>query len=196
MTESNSDRPTPVVPAHGRFGSTNVSSVLALGVSLLALAIGAYQTRLMQDQARASVWPYLTIGTTYTNDLDKDGFVLQVDNFGIGPAKIGSVKLALDGKPQRSWDDVLEALDVKDASYSTSSLHGDVIPPNINRETTIGAIRINERKAAKLFHEADSRFTLEICYCSVYDECWISRWHRSGVEPVARCTVPNVPFEN
>lgn len=196
MTESNSDHPTPAAPARSRFGSTNLSSALALGVSLLALAIGAYQTRLMQDQARASVWPYLTIGTTYTNDVDDNGFILQVDNFGIGPAKVGSVKLSLDGRPQRTWNDVLEVLDIKGVNYSTSSLGGDVIPPNINRETTIGAIRINERQAAKRFYDATSRFELEICYCSVYDECWISRWHRSGVEPVARCTGPNVAFEN
>jgi len=196
VTESNSDHPTPAAPAHSRFGSANLSSALALGVSLLALAIGAYQTRLMQDQARASVWPYLTIGTTYTNDVDDNGFILQVDNFGIGPAKVGSVKLSLDGKPQRTWNDVLEVLDIKGVNYSTSSLSGDVIPPNINRETTIGAIRINERQAAKRFYDAASRFELEICYCSVYDECWISRWHRSGVEPVARCAAPNVPFEN
>jgi hypothetical protein len=163
VTESNSDHPTHAAPAHSRFGSTNLSSALALGVSLLALAIGAYQTRLMQDQARASVWPYLTIGTTYTNDVDDNGFILQVDNFGIGPAKVGSVKLSLDGKPQRTWNDVLEVLDIKGVNYSTSSLSGDVIPPNINRETTIGAIRINERQAAKRFYDAASRFELEIC---------------------------------
>jgi hypothetical protein len=196
VTESNPDRPTPAPLAQSRFGPTNLSNVLALSVSLLALAIGAYQTRLMQDQARASVWPYLTIGTTYSNDTDDNGFILQVDNVGIGPAKVGSVKLALDGKPQRSWKDVLEALDINGANYSTSSLGGDVIPPNLNRETTIGAIRINERKAAERFHDASSRFGLEICYCSVYDECWISRWHRPGVEPVARCSVPEVPFES
>ncbi|MEP7044278.1 MAG: hypothetical protein ABI843_14535 [Dokdonella sp.] len=186
----------PTTDARSRTGSANLGNLLALCVSLLALVIGAYQTHLMQGQARASVWPYLTIGTTYTNDADTDGFILQIDNFGIGPAKVGSVKLALDGKPLRSWEEVLDVLGVESVNYSTSSLSGDVIPPNLNRETTIGAIRVNEREAAKVFNDAKSRFSLEICYCSVYDECWISRWQRAGVEPVARCTAPEVPFEN
>lgn len=45
----------------------------------------------------------MTDGATYTNNTDAEGFILQIDNFGIGPAKVGSVKLTLDGPLRRSW---------------------------------------------------------------------------------------------
>ncbi len=53
----------------------NLTSLLALTVSIFALAIGAWQTRLMQGQARASVWPHLSIGYTYNSNTDANGYV-------------------------------------------------------------------------------------------------------------------------
>ena len=78
---------------------SNVGSIVAVAVSVFALALGAYQTRLMQSQARASVWPYLSIGYTYSSNTDKDAFIWTVNNNGVGPAKVESVVLTLDDKP-------------------------------------------------------------------------------------------------
>ena len=48
-----------------RASLSDIGSAIALFVSVSALAIGGYQTRLMQQQARAGVWPYLSIGYTF-----------------------------------------------------------------------------------------------------------------------------------
>ena len=174
-----------------RIRLSNASSGLALAVSVFALGIGAYQTRLMQSQARASVWPYLSIGYSYSSNVDKDAFVWTVNNNGVGPAKVESVKLALDGKPMKLWTDVFAALGVTDKpSSAMSSINGEVIPPNTNRETTVVPIRLNEREAARLFKAAEHRFTMDICYCSVYDDCWIAHWQKSRVDAVERCEGP------
>jgi hypothetical protein len=38
---------------------------------------------------------------------------------------------------------------------------------------------------------------MEICYCSVYDDCWIARWQVSKVDPVERCdTAGKASFED
>ncbi|MGH8172682.1 MAG: hypothetical protein ACREPX_06020, partial [Rhodanobacteraceae bacterium] len=154
---------------------SNLTSGLALGVSIFALAIGAWQTRLMQGQARASVWPFVAIGYTYNSNTDANGFVWHVDNNGVGPAKVQTVTLSLDDKPMKHWTDVLEGLGASaKINMSTTSLAGDVIPPNLNRETTIEAVRINDRETASLFKAAIARFKMDICYCSVYDECWVA----------------------
>ena len=172
----------------GRLQMPNVTSLLALAVSVFALAIGAWQTRLMQNQARASVWPFLSIGYTFNSNADADGFVWRVDNNGVGPARIESVAVSIDGKPLRNWREALAALGwTKTLSSSTSSLHGEVIPPSLNRETTVAAIRVNEREAAALFKAAVDRFRMDICYCSVYDDCWVAHWQVSKVDPAARC---------
>ena len=171
-----------------RISASSLTSALALATSIFALAIGAWQTRLMQGQARASVWPYLSVGYTYSSNTDTDGFIWRIDNNGVGPARVETVALTLDGKPMRNWDEALDALGFKERpNMSTTSFSGDVIPPNLNRETAIQAIRINRRDVAAAFKAAVDRFAMDVCYCSVYDECWVAHWAKPKVDPVARC---------
>jgi hypothetical protein len=180
------------------------SSLFALVVSFIALGLGAYQARLMnlqtglmQTQAKASVWPYLSIGYSLSDEGEKRGFTWEINNDGVGPARIESVTLSLDGKPLRKWSEVFHDLfgDAKVlASYN--KIYGKVLPPNTNRETTIEAVRIADIEQAKIFYDAQSRFEMTICYCSVYDECWIARRNTPDVQSVARCdTAGTVQFE-
>jgi hypothetical protein len=184
------DRPEESAATKAARGSLfpNITSLLALAVSIFALAIGAWQTRLMQSQARASVWPHLSIGYTYNSNVDDNGFIWSIDNNGVGPAKIERVAVTLDGKPMKSWHDVLVALGFHgEMRVSTTSFSGDVIPPSLNRETAISAIRINQAGAASTFKNAVARFTMDICYCSVYDDCWVAHWQNPKVDAVAGC---------
>ena len=57
----------------------------------------------------------------------------------------------------------------------------------LNRETTVAAIRVNDREVAAHFKSSIARFRMDICYCSVYDECWVAHWQQSRVDPVERC---------
>lgn len=168
----------------------NLTSLLALAVSIFALAIGAWQTRLMQSQARASVWPHLSIGYTYNSRVDENGFVWNIDNNGVGPAKIENVVVRFDKKPMKNWHEVLAALGFPgEIRTSTTSFSGDVIPPSLNRETAIAAIRVHQADAASAFKAAADRFAIDVCYCSVYDDCWIAHWPGSKVDAAERCEV-------
>lgn len=197
MTTTPPPEPTPAAPAvPSRPSRPDLISMLALAVSVFALAIGTWQTRLMQSQARASVWPYLAIGYTYSNGVDTNGFIWTIDNNGVGPARVQSVKVGIDGKPMRNWDEVTAALGMRErTSTATTSFAGAVIPPSTNRETTIAAIRVHGRELAGLFKDAIQRFNMDICYCSVYDDCWIAHWQRWQVDPVDRCATDGVQFE-
>ena len=179
--------------ANARRSSTaQISSIVALAVSVLALATGASQTRLMQAQARASVWPIVSLGLSYFGSHDKGGFTWEVENNGVGPALIKSVTLSLDGKPMRNWDEVYQALLGHGRENATvSSINGNVLPPSTNRETTIAAIRTTQPDEAKALFEAKDRFKMNVCYCSVYDECWEAQWLKRDVTPVAQCSVAN-----
>lgn len=167
---------------------SNITSAIALAVSVFALAIGAWQTRLMQTQARASVWPYLSIGYTYSSDTDENAFIWRVDNNGVGPARVERVSLTLDAHPMKHWTDVLIALGFNGKLHlSTSSISGEVIPPSLNRETGINVIHINDRDVGAAFKNAVDRFRMDICYCSVYDDCWIAHWQETKIDAVDRC---------
>jgi hypothetical protein len=177
---------------------SNIASGVALSVSVFALAIGAWQTRLMQSQARASVWPYLSAGYTYSSDTDENAFIWRVDNNGVGPARVQRVSLTLDGHPMKHWTDVLIALGFSGKLHlSTSSISGEVIPPSLNRETAIEAIHINDRSVGAAFKSAVERFKMDICYCSVYDDCWIAHWQVSKADPVESCNAADdIAFED
>ncbi len=182
-----------------------IGSFAALALSVLALASSAYQTRLMQaqtelmqKQSRASVWPYIQIGKNEdSNHPGHESFTWRVDNNGVGPAKIESVQVMLDGKPYRNWFELFVAL-APDQQFhgQTSSLGGLVLPPNLNRETTIEMVKPDTPERAKVFIAAQERMTIEVCYCSVYDECWIAHSLVQGSEPVPRCeTAGKLQFE-
>jgi hypothetical protein len=189
------ERASPRTRRRRRALMTEVSSLFALAVSFLALGLGIWQarlmseqTRLMQQQARAGVWPYLSIGYALVNDGDKRGYTWRIDNDGVGPARIESVTLTLDGKPLEHWKDVFHALFGDAPVQATySQIYGKVLPPSTNRETTIEAVRILDPDQAKTFFDAQSRIEMSICYCSVYDDCWIARRQSPVQEPVARC---------
>ncbi|HEX5124399.1 MAG TPA: hypothetical protein VFV97_14245 [Rhodanobacteraceae bacterium] len=181
------DDPNATPAPKGRRGP-ELTSALALAVSIFALAIGAWQTRLMQSQARASVWPHLEIGYTYNSNVDDNAFLWRIDNNGVGPARIETIALTFDGKPMRHWSDAITALGFDGAQHtSTSSLAGEVIPPSLNRETAIEALRVNQRELAAAIKQNATRFGMEICYCSVYDDCWVAHWLKPKPDPVARC---------
>jgi len=198
----NSDAERPA-DARRRTRTAELGSFFAVAVSFLALALSAYQahqmseqTRLMQSQARAGIWPYLAIGYSLSVEGEKQGYIWQIDNDGVGPARIESVTMTLDGKPVRSWREIFRAFYGEAAVAATySKVYGKVLPPNTNRETTIEAVHITDPEQARAFYAAQDRLDMTICYCSVYDDCWIAHRQNPNVHAVASCDRSGVQFE-
>jgi hypothetical protein len=199
------DSPTRLRRLRRRAWLAELSSLFALAISALAFALGIYQahlmneqTRLMQTQSRASVWPYVSIGYALSDEGDKRGYAWQISNDGVGPARIESVTLDVDGKPVARWKDVFRAVFGDDAPVDAtySQIYGKVLPPSTNRETTIEAVHVSDPTQARAMFAAQNRFEMRICYCSVYGECWVARQRVADVTPVARCeTEGTTPFE-
>ena len=138
------------------------------------------------------------IGENDTHTATEDQFTWRVDNNGVGPAKIESVQVSLDGKPYRNWKE-LSAVLVPDRPFHAqqSSINGTVLPPSTNRETTIELVKLTDPVLARAFHDAQSRFQIAICYCSVYDDCWTANiQERVRQSSVASCDATGtVQFE-
>ena len=172
------------------------SALAALGISALALAVGAYQTRLMQTQARASVWPYLSIGFSYFDSGDQPGFEIHIKNNGVGPAIVRSVRVTLDDKPIHSWNEIFPIIMGHGTAHaSLTGLQGIIIPPSTNRETDVVAIRTNEKDQAEKLYGALGRFKIDICYCSIYEDCWQAHLLVKKVEDVSACHESNDEFD-
>jgi hypothetical protein len=165
-----------------------IGSVIAILFSVLAVVVSFYQARIAEKQAHASVWPYVTIGQSMYDQGDQKGYRFTVDNNGLGPAVFRSVVVSVDGKPVKNWNQVFDALGVpREVPHTTSSVHGRVLPPNINRETTIEAIHVFALPEAQTFFAAAPRLRMDICYCSVYAECWIAHFMEPRLDTVSHC---------
>ncbi len=112
-----------------------------------------------------------------------------MENAGIGPARITGMRVDLDGTAYSSWAAVLAAVQGPDTtlSYDTigaNDMNGKVL--SAGAETTI--LRLPWTEETRTLLPAFQRLQITLCYCSVFDQCWISRLGAATQE--AACAIP------
>jgi hypothetical protein len=164
-----------------------VAAVIASLIGLLALCVSAYTANVQRQQAKAQVWTRLFFASS------DPGRALLVMNKGVGPARIESVRMYVDGKAQRDWPHVFAALGLPPREDRVqSTLNGIVVAANERVDFLVFA----DAKDWADFRAQASRASLRACYCSVLDECLVfdERSARgsggalsSHVRPAAQC---------
>lgn len=162
-----------------RFDRSDLLSILAVIVSLSALGVSVYETsilskqsELMREQQKASVWPYLEMnGDYYFGEKTKVNF--SFENKGVGPAKIESFEILINGEKLSGYDEI--------NSY-IKKLIPNADQTNVSLRTINGVLAANESvqvfdlesDGSKEVYQIirDLNFQYKICYCSIYDDCW------------------------
>jgi hypothetical protein len=158
-------------------------SVAAAIGAICAVAIAVYQAALAREQQRASAWPFLAQSNSY---LTGQPYTRQIENQGVGPARVRSFRVIVDGKPARTWSKVVRGLiDQPDPGLVYSSFgRGRVIPAGATRVL----LTLPPGDPARSFWQAaQTRLETIVCYCSVYDECWRADSRAKEPEPVRAC---------
>lgn len=148
----------------------------ALLVSALTAATLAYQTHVIGNQYAATVWPYLSVDTTY----GYRGETIQIANDGLGPALVQTAQLIVDGRNVPGWSGYVRALGRepvirkffvrRTAAISMSSITGSTTLRAGDSKTLFAvAFRSVVPSRALLAHS----IALEICYCSLNGTCWM-----------------------
>ncbi|MFM9837312.1 MAG: hypothetical protein ACKVOQ_03545 [Cyclobacteriaceae bacterium] len=142
----------------------------AIFISVATLFVYIYQARIMQSQQHASVWPY--VESSHSN---VDGFYLQVQNKGIGPAIIKDAHIFLDSTEVdlNGLFDELIGKNRKNMPYQTSYVMGRVMAPSESFKIFNIVDPLYAHKMDSAFEVRNIRF--EICFCSIYKECWTSK---------------------
>jgi hypothetical protein len=195
-------------PAHTTgFRWLDISLALsAFLISLISLAVAIHHGKTMDRLVASNSYPNVDIDSSNLTDLgDGRGRVpmlsISLENTGIGPARLRTVELSYAGKPV----DTLAALL---ATCCTSP--GDGTLPKLNYEYSgelAGAMLRagGERALFRWRGSADDprwarldklreRVRVRVCYCSVFDECYLRDNERSEPEHAASCPVPAVPY--
>ncbi|MCQ8276877.1 hypothetical protein NFI95_00235 [Acetobacteraceae bacterium KSS8] len=200
------------VHAHPRHvGHRRLDLILALtavfisAVSLyVAIEHGETERALVEANAQlveANSWPFLQVEGSYS---DKRETTIRVVNAGIGPAKLQSLEVLLDGKPVTDIAALLHAccgvssdkaerhrqmpdglaiytLDHEVMRPGQSSVLINLPPPHAD-DGADATPPVGAR-----FRAAANRISYRACYCSVFDTCWMSDLASLQPKPVAQC---------
>jgi hypothetical protein len=157
---------------------------LSAGVgAICAVAISLYQAALAREQQRASAWPYLAQSNSHVTN---QPYTRQVENEGVGPARVRSFEVLVDGQPVPTWGAAVRVLTgTPDSGAVYSSLgRGSVLPPGSSRTL----LRLPPGDQARVFWKAaQTRLETVICYCSIYEECWRADTRVEEPVPVRAC---------
>lgn len=168
--------------------SGRYEAAIATGIAVLAVAVSAYTAYIQRQQVRAQVWPILAISSGNEPELR-----LWVANKGVGPAQVKGVRVTLDDKPMRTWNDVLLALyGHGHYAYSMNQIGGTVL--SAGEQLPVFVPRFEQKELAAKFDKDRFRIAMEICYCSTLGDCWraISPPNgRTRTEEVRRCPPPD-----
>ncbi len=156
---------------------TQLGSALAVVVSIIALLVSLYETRLMNKQYdlmmtqhKTSVWPHLSASLSSSISEEKK-IRLTLTNKGIGPAMISEVNIFFKGTLITSYDQlnsiVASTLEEDAFLLGTDAFNEKVLSPEEKYDVML--LSFPSEKSSFLNVED---FTYQVCYCSVYQECW------------------------
>lgn len=151
--------------------------IAAMILSLCGLFISIHETMLVRQEQRASVWPRVELGTSFSG---ANRVRFHVRNTGVGPARVRAVSVSHRGETLDGWGDLLrsvagEEVELQGRSYSL--LNGRVLPPGSQREAIFEIDEddvVSPDDLIRTLQQAilDGSVDVATCYCSVYDECW------------------------
>jgi hypothetical protein len=204
---------TPEVETHAEIRRTGhrwidlsaAGCALILSITSVFVAIrhGHTMERMAEANARlveANSWPLLQ---TYNSDEGASGervFSLIVSNFGVGPAKVESLEVFWKGRAMRDDFELLRSCCIDgpapglDELIHTSDLHGMVLRAGDVRRLLEFSENPSTAALTDRVHGALPQIVYRACYCSVFDECWMSDLRTLHPPPIKQCPVPQVPF--
>lgn len=161
-------------------------SLGAFGVSLYEANILKSQQAMMQEQQRASVWPYLECSTKYTYDNNLVNIQVDIVNKGVGPAKVEQSTWWLQKQKiddYSTFTTQLKSLLPSHLEYDLEygSPDGILSPGDRQRVISIQGPRFVQDQS--VFRKLDLQY--QICYCSIYGDCWTLK--DSSKKPTVGC---------
>jgi hypothetical protein len=173
--------------------------LVSLGSLYVSLHTGRTMEQLVEQNSRlvrANSVPLLQFDTGSANEEGDDEIYLAVKNAGTGPARIVWFELLQDGRPVRNFQDLLP----KDASLSranagiiTGGIAPSMMPAGEYRKLLSWPRPTQGARAADWDHMNKVRngLKVEACYCSLFDECWLTTATADVPRPVATCEIGN-----
>lgn len=186
-----------------------VVAFCALLISAVSIFVAWQSNQSMERLARASSWPFVQMGSGNSSDDGTPQLTFGIANVGTGPARVYVYEMRVDGEPLPEGRHLLTRLltaccegefrtATQRAGSGRAAMGSEMSSPVPNRflapNGDVYAILWPRTEAnAELWSALDDarqsgRITSSVCYCSVFEECWIARSDRFPPEEVTACT--------
>jgi hypothetical protein len=175
------------------------STILNAALALSAVIISGAAAYIAWDQAQtakvqkdASVLPAIQIDRFEDDEGATISVGFDVQNAGVGPAFMKSATLRDGGEELQGYEH-LSGVVPMGMEMDTEQLTGRTLAPGIE----LVALRMRwssdapEGLPKDKIYVATDKMTLEVCYCSTLDKCWIAKsGDRAQPKPVEACPEP------
>jgi hypothetical protein len=147
-------------------------AVMVAIVAVCSLAVNVSQLSSARSQQRILMQPHFQISFFW----DKTGAGWVTFNTGLGPARIRGFKILLDGHPLPYGDTYLVisnalGLGIAGAALDFTNMRAGIL---IKPDSSNHLLWADTGPAEDRLLPSWKRISFETCYCSIYDECWLS----------------------
>lgn len=184
-------RPAPKRSGHRLFDL--LMALTAIFISAVSLFVAIEHGHTQQRLVAANSWPFLQIG----GSVSEKGTALVVTNAGTGPAKIEYVQVFYKGKPLSSPQELLKRLGIPGGSYKASINSVDETVLRSGEDAVLFGLGVEkDADAWRRFVQGIPDVTYKACYCSIFDECWLSDGASMHPTAVKACPANDHPFSS
>ena len=176
-----------------RHWSDTALAIAALFVSAVSLWVGI-RTELANEQlVAASTWPFLQVNIDNATPEGVPYLKFRVVNSGVGPATIETFELFWKDKPYASATKLLrdccgfktrggpvQPADDRHTRLLTGTVQGFVLRSGESEAFILYPLNEDNVREWNALNRAKSDMTYRICYCSVLNECWLTKMQTIG----------------
>jgi hypothetical protein len=191
--------PPDIDPPHRRSGRLPawlewVTSISALVISVSSIFIAVHNGHDADKALQAQTYPYIDQDRSDATPAGVKRLSIGFVNNGIGPAHEESFRIKVGGRYVTSLDDLIASAvgpaDIKAVRAALLPLVNNVptrfIPANSTQYVFQMTYTDANARWWDLMDKASESWRLEVCYCSVFGECW-TRLDSTAPKPVAVC---------
>ena len=165
-----------------------VLSLVGVFIAVVALYAALAESDAARKQTAAAVWPFVQLNLHDHFSENRAEFRISMTNAGVGPARMRSMRVLLDGVPLRDWHHAMELIgETGTHRLGQSFISRRVLIPG----ETVDMVSTMDRVLVEKFLGSLARpgNSITYCYCSIFDACWVvdSDKDLQTPEPVEEC---------
>ena len=153
-------------------------ALVTIPTFVISLAL-AYATFVQADATRkiqrSETWPYVSYGTSNATPDGKPEIFLNLANNGVGPARLETMEFLYKGKPMSNPREFLSQCCAGTAKFAFMSAPVTGVLRPGEKTDFIRMAKTDDN--AKIWDKLDTErwnIVVRSCYCSIFDDCWVS----------------------